>query len=140
MYKTESALGLSGSIISIVLGSFILVFALLLRVLLRVTTFTGSHMFRFFGPAFETGETIAGIAAIVVVAVALFILGSAATLGFVGTSMLRKENKKGGVLLVIAGALTLLPSYLGSGVFGTAIAVLFLIGGVMALAKKAHTA
>lgn len=140
MYKTESTLGLIGSIISAVLAFFILVFALLLRILFRMTTFTGSHMFRFFGPAFESGETVAGIAAVVVVVMALLILGGAAVLGFVGTSMLRRENKKGGILLVIAGALTLLPSYIGSGVFGTAISVLFLIGGIMALAKKVNAA
>lgn len=138
MYKTESTLGLIGSILSAVSAFFIFVFAFICRVMFNWATFTGTHMFRFFGPAFEAGGTIMGIAAAVIVVIALLIIGAEAALGFIGTSMLRKDNKKGGVLLVIAGALALLPSYIGSGVFGTAIAVLFFIGGIMALTKKTN--
>lgn len=136
MYKTESVLGLVGSILSIVSASFIGIFALFCRLIMRWTTITGSHMFRFFGPAFETGETIMGIAAAIMIIIALTILCASAILGFIGTSMLRKDNRRGGLLLVIAGAITLLPSYLGSGIFGTAIAVLFFISGIMSLTKK----
>ena len=136
MYKTESTLGLVGSILSVVSASFIFIFALVCRLIMRWAMFTDSRMFRFFGPSFGEGETILGIAAVIMVVIALMILCASAILGFIGTSMLRKENKKGGLLLVIAGALTLLPSYLGSGIFGTAIAVLFFIAGIMSLTKK----
>jgi hypothetical protein len=97
-------------------------------------------MFRFFGPVIETGGAAIGAVAVIAVVFGLLFLTAATVLGFVGTSMLKRENKRGGVLLVIAGGLMLVPPYLGSGVFGTAISILFFIGGIMALTKKTNPA
>lgn len=138
MYKTESVLGLIGSILATVSASLIFIISLLVGSLLRMPDITNSRTFRFFGPMMDMGAHMAGAFAIVVVVFSLLLITAAAVLGFIGTSKLRNDNKKGGIPLVIAGGLLLLPPYLGSGIFGTAISVLFFIGGILALTKKTN--
>jgi hypothetical protein len=139
MYKTESTLGLIGSILTVISASLTFIFSLVCRIILGWTMFMGSNMFRFFGPFAETGGAIFGGAFIIAVIFGLMITVAAAILGFIGTSQLRNGRKQGGTLLIIAGGLMLLPSYMGHGPFGTIISILFFIGGIMALTKKVNT-
>ncbi len=137
MYKTESALGLIGSIIAVISASFTFIFSLVFR-LLGWTIFMGSRMLSFFGPFAETGGTIFGGAIILAAVFGLMVTAASVILGFVGTSQLRSGRKQGGILLIVAGGLMLLPSYMGHGPFGTIISVLFFIGGIMALTRKVN--
>ena len=131
MYKTESTLGLIASILCAI-GA-----ALLLIGLLATILFAGSaqwflnnitwdihmpfHMHNMMGWA-------AGLASLGVGVVLVFKI-AATVLGFVGVSHLNKDNRNGGVLLLVAAGLTLI-----SGGFITM--VLLLIGGVLVLSKK----
>ena len=132
MYKTESTLGLIGSILALV--ALILT---LLAVLLFSFVFHGDLLLKIdvFRPFMDTVRMLAGPIIIVVFAMLFVFLTGAIVLGFVGTSMLRKENKNGGILLIVAGGL-LLVSLPASHIFGLAIITLFLVGGIMALSKK----
>ncbi len=136
MYKTESTLGLIGSILSAVCASLVFLFSIVFTLLLRWSTVAGSRLLRFFGPVIETGGAVIGAVAVIAVVFGLAVLITAAVLGFLGTSMIKRENRRGGILLVIAGGLMLIPPYLGAGVFGTAISILFFIAGIMALTKR----
>jgi hypothetical protein len=136
MYRTESTLGLIGSILAVISASLTFVFSLIFRLLLGWTMSMGSKMFNFFGPYGDTGGALFGGAIVIAVVFGLLITVAAVILGFIGTSMLRNGRKQGGTLLVIAGGIMLLPSYMGHGPFGSIIAILLLIGGIMALTKK----
>lgn len=138
MYKTESTLGLIGSILAVISASLSFVFSLVFRLILGWTAFMGSRMFSFFGPYAETGGAIFGGALVLGVIFGLMVTVAAVILGFIGTSHLRNGRKQGGTLLIVAGGLMLLPSYMGHGPFGAIIAVLFLIGGIMALTRKVN--
>lgn len=137
MYKTESTLGLIGSILAVISASFTFIFSLLFR-LIGWTVFMGSRLLSFFGPFAETGGQVFGGAVILASIIGLMITVASVILGFIGTSQLRSGRKQGGVLLIVAGGLMLLPPYMGHGPFGTIISVLFFIGGIMALTKKAN--
>ncbi len=138
MYKTESTLGLIGSILAVISASFTLIFSLLFR-LIGWTIFMGSRLLSFFGPFAESGGKMFGGAVILASVFGLLVTVASVILGFVGTSQLRSGRKQGGVLLIVAGGLMLLPSYMGHGPFGTIISVLFFIGGIMALTRKVNT-
>lgn len=138
MYKAESTLGLIGSILCVISASLTFVFSLIFRIILGWTMFMGSHMFSFFGPYANTGGAIFGGAVVIAVIFGLMVTVAAVILGFVGTSQLRNGRKQGGTLLIIAGGLMLLPSYMGHGPFGTVISILFFIGGIMALTRKVN--
>ena len=130
MYKTESVLGLIGSILAVISASFTFFFSLVFR-LLGWTIFMGSRLLGFFGPLFGGAIMLAAVFGLMVTAASVI-------LGFVGTSQLRSGRKQGGILLIVAGGLMLLPSYMGHGPFGTIISVLFFIGGIMALTRKVN--
>ncbi len=136
MYKTESTLGLIGSILSAVSVAITFVRSLTSVIWMRMPDFTDSWdlPFRSF-TGFGTAFIGAGIVAVIF---GLLVMSTVTVLGFVGTSMLKSENKRGGVLLVVAGGISLIIPHAGS-FPGTAVAVLLLIGGIMALTKKVST-
>jgi hypothetical protein len=138
MYKTEATLGLIGSILAVVSAGLTFVFSLIFRILLGWTMFMGSKMLPFFGPYGDTGGAIFGGALVLAVIFGLLVTVAAVILGFIGTSQLRNGRKQGGTLLIIAGGIMLLPSYMGHGPFGTIISILFFIGGIMALTKRTN--
>ncbi|MGI5850180.1 MAG: hypothetical protein ACOX8Q_09000, partial [Christensenellales bacterium] len=84
----------------------------------------------------ETMRSIAIPVVAIAAIVGFILLIGTVVLGFIGSSMLRKDNKNGGILLIVAGGLMLLPLSIGANIFGMAISVLFLIGGIMALTKN----
>jgi hypothetical protein len=134
MYKSESTLGLIASILNAVIT------ALLLIALIAVVLFSGSAEWffdRFHAsfhfpmhdiPLHEFMGMAAGFAAL---AIGILLVFSAASmvLGFIGVSQLNKENRDGGVLLLVASGLSLLSG-------GFVRMVLLLIGGVLALSKR----
>lgn len=138
MYRSEYILGLIGSILATVSASLIFILSIVVGAILRLPALIDIKEFKFFGPVLRGTAGIAGMTALIAVIFSILIIVAAAVLGFIGTSKLRNDNKKGGILLVIAGGLLLFPPYLGSGIFGTAISVLFFIGGIIALTKKAN--
>jgi hypothetical protein len=134
MYKTESVLGLIGSIIGAVVA---------------VLCLAGSLLVAFFFNAFESVihgllnniltainldyNTIVGLlsSAFVICMIVCFAIAAASfILGFIGTSRLRKGERSGGVLLIIAGVLAFIS------VYEFIPLMLFLIGGIMAVSKK----
>jgi hypothetical protein len=91
------------------------------------------------GHVFYREGIIKGTESVPFLVIAQLMLIVSAVLGYVGISMLKKDNKKGGIFFIIAGALALLPSYLDSGMYGIffmALPALFFISGIMALTKK----
>ena len=134
MYKTESVLGLIGSILAAVIaalclaGSLIMAFLFkafepgiqnLLNNMLTVLKLDSNSFMGFMSGAF----IICAIVGFVLAAVSFI-------LGFIGTAKLRKGEKSGGVILIIAGVFALIS------VCGFIPFVLFLVGGIMAVSKK----
>ena len=136
MYKTESTLGLIGSILGIIAVVLILIIGLLV-----------GFVFNAFDAALEEAgwEVVDnGINAVAGFAIGWVVIGlvlalASVILGFIGTGKLRSDDKNGGVFLIIAGALALISLFTG-GWYGIATTVLFLVGGIMALTKKAPAA
>jgi hypothetical protein len=131
MYKSEYTLGLVASILNAVWTALLLI-GLVATILFAGTAewFIDSFGWDIHIP-FYVNDMVGlatGIAALAVAVV--FVFGVAATvLGFVGVSHLNKNNRNGGVLLLVGAGLSLL-----SGGFITMI--LLLIGGVLALSRK----
>ncbi len=135
MYKSESVLGLIGSILGAIAtflytaGVIIIAFFyntiepvvhgflnnFLCRINIDYCTFIG---------------TLAGSLFIICAAIGFVIAAASFILGFIGTSKLNKGSKNGGVLLIIAAGLALIS------VVGFVPFVLMLIGGIMAVSKK----
>jgi hypothetical protein len=138
MYKTESILGLIGSIIGAVFTFFCLAGTLIATFFFSSVEPLVDNILTNYahGPVFSHGfayESLSGFVvpivaicggAAVVIAAASFILG------FIGTAKLNRDDKSGGVLLIVGGALALLS------VAGFIPFVLLLIGGIMAVSKK----
>ncbi len=117
MYKTESTLGLIGAIIGIVVFIIMLIVGLVLGAL-------GSLAVGYGGGA---------LIALAIVGIILTLVSF--ILGFVGSSKLRKDEKSGGVLLIVSGALSFIAIFVG-GWYAVFSAALLLVGGIMALVKK----
>jgi hypothetical protein len=136
MFRTESTLGLVASILCVI-GAALLLIGLLAAILFAGTAQWffencrwGMHMPYYFHDFMAPG--FAGMAAGLVslsVGVLLVFKAAAAVLGFVGVSQLNRDNRNGGVLLLLGAGLSLLSG-------GFISMVLLLIGGVLALSKR----
>jgi hypothetical protein len=135
MFKAESVLGLIGSILATI--SAAVSFAGCMAVALCYDTLKPflneflSHIKSpvHFGLLTAINNAMPNI--IIIGAVIWFVFAAASfILGFIGTSMLNKDNKNGGVLLIVAGVLALIS------VCNFVPFVLFLVGGIMAVSKK----
>jgi hypothetical protein len=113
-YKAEFILGLIGSIIGIV--AFIVAITL----------------------GFTSGWLLGVAIGIIDDIFAMIFLLVAFILGFVGTSKLNKNDKGGGILLIVSGGLSLLAIILSTltSVVGFFSLALFLTGGIMALCRN----
>lgn len=139
MYKSESILGLVGSIIGaiftffVVVGTLISVFfySVFEQVLHSVYNNWISIHVNGYGITYETITTLIPVIAILAAA-AIVVAAASFILGFVGTAKLNRDDKSGGVLLIVGGALALV-SFVGFIPF-----VLMLIGGIMAVSKKPY--
>jgi hypothetical protein len=138
MYKTESTLGLVGSIIGAVLSFLFLIGTLLVIFFFNFfepfihgafNQFAADHIMRF-GWTYENIVTF-GVPVIAVCAAAALVIAAASfILGFIGTAKLNRDDKNGGVLLIVGGALALIS------IVGFIPFVLMLIGGIMAISRK----
>lgn len=157
MYKTQSTLGLIGSILGII--AIILIFVASLRIVILFNSDAKARQ--------DAGIEVVNdgdVDATVGAGIGFFIVFPVLTiasvvLGFMGTFKLRKVDKKGGMLLIIAGALALITLFIGGffgmrlwsfipipisalsslvigGFLGIVTIVLYLIGGIVAVAKK----
>jgi len=142
MFRTEATLGLIGSIIAIVAAILILIVGLVVGLLLSGANEMMAEFDEMMEEYADDAEMVEYNAAKGAVggAIAMVIIGfvlvvASVVLGFIGTAKLRKENKKGGILLIIAGGLSLVSLFLG-GWWGIVSMVLFLVAGIMALVKK----
>jgi len=133
MYKPEYTLGLIGAILCTAVA------ALLLIATLAVVLFAGtagdilSAMLQDPRLMPDILHTIVGMAtgAIAIVAGVCFALSAAAAvLGFIGAARLEREDKSGGVLLIVAAGLSLIS------VCSFVPMVLLLVGGILALSRK----
>lgn len=138
MYKTESSLGLIGSIISAVFTFLFL-----------AGTLIAIFCYSFFEPivhnvydnwvmthVVQYGFTYENLTAFVLPVVAICALVAAVIasasfiLGFIGTAKLNRDDRNGGVMLIIAGVLALIS------IVGFIPFVLQLVGGIMAVSKR----
>ena len=128
MYKTERVLSLVGAIIGAVAFFWMLIVGLIMGVLGAAAMMYGGG-----GAGLLVGAIIA-----VILSLVSFILG------FVGSSKLKKEDKKGGVIAIVAGGLALIACIVGfiaaAGWFMIPSVVLYLIAGIMVMTKKAPAA
>ena len=142
MFKTEATLGLIASILGIIAVVLLLIIGLLVGIVFNAAN---TYMDEFdaameeYADAddmmdYNSAKTAVG-AGIAVIVIGIILMISSVVVGFIGTSKLRTDNKKGGILLIVAGGLSLISLFLG-GFWGIASVVLFLIGGIMAVAKK----
>lgn len=111
MYKAEWVLGMIGAIFSCVSAFFLLVIGLPLG---------------------------AGLGGLAMVIIGLLCAIAAIVLGFMGMARLRRGDKGGAMLLVIAAGLTFISLFnvTVGGYVGIVSLVLYLIGGIMALIKR----
>lgn len=138
MYKNESTLGLVGSVIAAVFTFLFLVGALLTVFLFgylepMIHDFYNEYATVHINGHYVTYESLMtfGIPFIAACAAAAFVVAVASfILGFLGTSKLNRNDRNGGVLLIVGGALALIS------VVGFIPFILMLIGGIMALSKK----
>lgn len=134
MYKSESTLGLVASILSSILAFFILVGSVLSIVYFNLFEPAIHHLVdTYAGPwgwTYDTAIPMAVPVIIVIAALWLVLAAASLILGFLGTAKLKNDNKDGGILLIIAAALSFLS------VFAFIPFVLYLIGGIMAVTKK----
>ncbi len=112
-YKAEFTLGLIGSIIGIVVFILSIVFGLAV----------GALSFGYY--------IVPGIITMIILLVAFI-------LGFIGTSKLNRNEKSGGVLLIVAGGLSLIGMLIAfyAAWFAVFSMPLFLTGGIMAVVRK----
>ncbi len=138
MYKSESILGLVGSVLSSICAFFILAGTLLGAFYFNVfTPFLQRIIDTWAAPwgwTFDAAMQLALPAFIVIAAVCFVLTVASLILGFLGTARLKNDDKNGGVLLIIAGALSFLS------VFTFIPFVLFIVGGIMAVSKKQRPA
>ncbi|MDD5016494.1 MAG: DUF4064 domain-containing protein [Eubacteriales bacterium] len=120
-YKAEFTLGLIGSIIGIIVFVIMLVVGVIVGVL-----GAAAYMYGMGG----------GLIALAIFGVILSLV--AFILGFVGTGKLNKNDKSGGILLIVAGGLSFISIFVG-GWYAIFTAALLLTGGIMAVAKKPPT-
>ena len=149
MFKTEATLGLVGAILGAVACLLAIIIVLVVGLLLNTAASAYDDAMAEFDEAFEgfddydmevsTAVSTAAGAAVGVVIIGIVLSIASVVLGFIGSAKLRKDDKKGGILLIVAGGLSLV-SLFTAGFYGIATMVLFLIGGIMALAKKAPVA
>lgn len=137
MYKTESVLGLIGSILGIISIVIVLIASLVIGALLSTSA---SYLNQAADQLKEAGVNVSDAVAAASVSVVAIIIGliiaiAAVVLGFIGTGKLKKGDKKGGILLIVAGALVFITLFMG-GIYSIVSMVLFLVGGIMAVAKK----
>ncbi len=118
-YKTERILCLVGAIIGAVSFVFMLIVGLV------VSSFSGM---------FELGGLIAMSIIAIIFALVSFILG------FVATGKLKKGEKSGGIIAIVAAALAFVGCIVGflpaAGYILIPCVALFLTAGIMVLAKK----
>jgi hypothetical protein len=141
MFKTESVLGLVGSILECVAVFFTLIFSVIIAFIGAAAVNYADQINQ---AASEAGVDVSN--AVVAVqnagpAIAMVIIGlvlaiAAIILGFMGYAKLKKDNKQGGILLIVAGGLCLIALCASANFFVIPSLVLFLIGGIMAVAKK----
>jgi uncharacterized BrkB/YihY/UPF0761 family membrane protein len=134
MYKSESTLGLVASVLSSVLAFFILAGSLLVTLYFNLLSPFIQHIIDKYaypwGWTYDTAMQLA-LPVFIVIASIWFVLAAASlVLGFLGTAKLRGDDRNGGVLLLVAGALSFLS------VFAFIPFVLYLVGGIMAVSKK----
>ena len=145
MFKTEATLGLVGSILGVVSCLILIIVVLVVGLFIgAVATGFDEAMMDFDEAMMEfddyemdmtSSASQAAGAAVGIVIVGVLLSVASVVLGFIGSAKLKKDNKKGGLLLVIAGGLSLI-SLFTAGFWGIATTVLFLIGGIMAMTKK----
>ena len=143
MFKTESTLGLIASIIAIIAVVLMLIVTLIIGALVNAGMSAFDDVMEEYADdasmaEYNAAKTSAGGAVALVIVGVILMIGSVVT-GFIGTSKLKAENKSGGILLIVAGALSLISLFLG-GFWGIVSMVLFLVGGIMAITKKAAPA
>ena len=132
MYKSEYTLGLVASILNAIAAALLLI-GLLFTLIFAGTAERFIDFFRWnIHMPFLVHDVLGlatGIAALVIGI--CFVLSAAASIvGFVGASQLNKNDRNGGVLLLVAAGLSLLSA------LGFVTMILLLIGGVIALSKK----
>lgn len=143
MYKTESILGLTGSVIAAVFtglsvaGTLIAIFFIdtlgpwVYNIIDRYTVVKDWIITDW---SYGTFANLASLVLIVCVGAGVVIAAASFILGFIGTAKLRRDDKGGGALLIIAAALAFIS------VIGLVPFVLMLVGGIMAISKKAPPA
>jgi hypothetical protein len=149
MFKTEATLGLVGAILGIISCLLVIIVVLVVGIFLNAAATAFDESMAEFDEAFgefedydmevSTAVSQGAGAAVGIVIVGLVLSIASVVCGFIGSAKLRKDNKSGGILLIVAGGLSLI-SLFTAGFWGIATMVLFLIGGIMALAKKAPVA
>ncbi len=132
MYKPEYTLGLIGAILCTVVAALLLV--AIIAVLLFAGT-AGSILNAILqdsaAPYIAQGALGAAAGVIVIVVGVCFALSAAAAvLGYMGAARLEREDKTGGVMLIVAAGLSLIS------VSSFVPMVLLLIGGILALTRK----
>lgn len=138
MYKTESVLGLIGSIIGAIFtflclaGTLISLFFYSAFEQLLHNVYNNWVTVRFDGYVipYETLTSVVLPVVAVCAVAALAIAAASVILGFVGTAKLNRDDRNGGVLLIVGGALALLS------VVGFIPFVLMLVGGIMAVSRR----
>lgn len=139
MFKTEATLGLVASIIAIIAVILMLIVTLVVGLLANVGVSALDDMMEEYADDASMAEYNAAKAsaggAVALVVIGLILMIASVVVGFIGTSKLRADKKQGGILLIAAGALSLISLFLG-GFWGIVSMVLFLVGGIMAVAKK----
>lgn len=138
MYKTESILGLTGSIIGAVFTVLFLFSALFLIFFFGAfepilhtfyDNWVSSHVVTY-GFNYDALASLAVPVIAVCAGIAFVIAAASVILGFVGTARLNRGDKSGGVLLIVAASLAFIS------VVGFIPFVLLLIGGTMSVARK----
>lgn len=133
MYKSEYTLGLIGAILCTAVAALLLVTAL--AVVLFAGT-AGDILSAMLQDARLMPDMMRGIVGMatgafaIIIGVCFALSAAAAVLGFIGSARLEKNDRTGGVLLVVAAGLSLIS------VCSFAPMVLLLIGGIMALSRK----
>lgn len=130
MYKSEYTLGLIASILNAIASAFLLI-GLLFTILFAGTANRFMDFFRwdFHIPFQEIIGLAAGVASLTI-GIILVLSAAATIVGFVGVSKLNKNDRTGGIMLLVAAGLSLLS---GQGIITM---ILLLIGGVLVLSKK----
>ena len=138
MYKTESTLGLIGSIIASVFTFLFIVgtaFAMFFysyfeQIVHNVyDSLVATHVLRY-GLKYESLTAIVLPAIAVCAVVAIIIAAASIILGFLGTAKLNRDDRSGGVMLIVAGALSLIS------IVGFIPFILQIVGGIMAVSRK----